>query len=240
MVRLSAQVISDALSYINPIGERELDLRGKRIQVIENLGATSSDCDCIDFTDNEIAVLGGFPHRPRQTTLLLARNRLQQISPQIATSLPSLHSLVLAQNNIKELADVDPLGRLTKLTTLVLMENPIASKENYRLWIIWRCPTVRFLDYRRVRDVERNEAKTLFGTAEEPTPLANQIMGLRTNTFDIPTAAPTGPSDSITRLKLTVEERGRVEKALERARSLEEIDRLEQMLKEGKIPGAAI
>lgn len=47
--------------------------------------------------------------------------------------------------------------------------------QNYRYWVIWRCPTVRFLDFTKVRDVERKKAKELFGTAEEPTELASQV-----------------------------------------------------------------
>jgi hypothetical protein len=36
---------------------------------------------------------------------------------------------VLTSNNIAELADLDVLGSLTKLTHLVLLENPVARKE---------------------------------------------------------------------------------------------------------------
>jgi len=47
--------------------------------------------------------------------------------------------------------------------------------QNYRYWVIWRCPTVRFLDFAKVRDVERKKAIELFGTAEEPTDLASKV-----------------------------------------------------------------
>jgi hypothetical protein len=47
--------------------------------------------------------------------------------------------------------------------------------QNYRYWIIWRCPAVRYLDFAKVRDVERKKAKELFGTAEEPTDLASKV-----------------------------------------------------------------
>ena len=51
--------------------------------------------------------------------------------------------------------------------------------QNYRYWVIWRCPSVRFLDFAKVRDVERSKATELFGTAEEPTDLASTVKGLR-------------------------------------------------------------
>ncbi len=39
-MRLTAELILSSSSYFNPIKERELDLRGNKIAVIENLGAT--------------------------------------------------------------------------------------------------------------------------------------------------------------------------------------------------------
>lgn len=47
--------------------------------------------------------------------------------------------------------------------------------QNYRYWVLWLCPHVRFLDYIKVKDAERQKAKELFGTAEEPTELANTV-----------------------------------------------------------------
>ena len=48
--------------------------------------------------------------------------------------------------------------------------------QNYRYWLIWRCPTVRYLDFAKVRDVERKKAEELFGTNEEPTDLASKVL----------------------------------------------------------------
>jgi len=48
-------------------------------------------------------------------------------------------------------------------------------EQHYRSWIIWRCPTVRFLDYQKVKDVERQKAAELFGTAAEPSALASKV-----------------------------------------------------------------
>jgi U2 small nuclear ribonucleoprotein A' len=42
---------------------------------------------------------------------------------------PHLTTVILAANSITELADLDPLGKLTQLTHLVLMENPVTRKE---------------------------------------------------------------------------------------------------------------
>ncbi len=85
--------------------------------------------DSIDFTDNDIAVLGNFPLSPRLTTLLLARNRVSGIQSALPTSIPNLRHLVLASNQIAELADIDVLSGFARLTHLVLADNPVAKKE---------------------------------------------------------------------------------------------------------------
>lgn len=87
------------------------------------------DHDCIDFTDNDIATLGNFPLTPRIRTLLLARNRVATIQPTLPKSIPNLESIVLTQNRIAELADLDMLGQFPKLTHVVLLDNPVTSKE---------------------------------------------------------------------------------------------------------------
>jgi hypothetical protein len=40
---------------------------------------------------------------------------------------------------------------------------------------VWRCPSVRFLDYKKVKDEERTKGKELFGTHKEPSVLASKV-----------------------------------------------------------------
>ncbi|KAM0280890.1 hypothetical protein ACHAQH_003779 [Verticillium albo-atrum] len=257
-MRLTAELIKDSLSYLNPLKERELDLRGHRIPAIENLGAAGPH-DSIDFTDNDIQTLGNFPLSPRITTLLLARNRVASIQPTLSTAIPNLRHLVLASNQIAELADLDVLAKFALLTHLVLIENPVTKKENYRYWVLWRCPSVRFLDYVKVKDAERQQAVALFGTADEPTALASkvrsphlnmsqnvvlmltmQIMGVKSKTFDAgaagSAAAGQAQGSRLSRIKLTDKEKKRLQEMIKRADSLQEIIRLEKMLNEGTLP----
>ncbi|KAJ5690412.1 U2 small nuclear ribonucleoprotein A [Penicillium macrosclerotiorum] len=239
-MRLTVELIQNSLSYINPLKDRELDLRGHKIPTIENLGV-AKDQDTIDFTDNDLSSLGNFPFFPRLHTLLLARNRINHIQSTFGSSVPSLSTLVLTSNNVAELADLDPLRTLPKLTHLVLLENPVTRKENYRYWVIWLTPSVRFLDYQKVKDVERAKAKELFGTAEEPSALASKISGIKSRAFDTSsTAATRTTADKAVRVKLTDAERKRVEKMIREAKSLQEITRLEKELSEGRIPGGAL
>jgi U2 small nuclear ribonucleoprotein A' len=238
-MRLTADLIQNSLSYINPLTERELDLRGHKIPAIENLGA-AKDQDAIDFTDNDISQLSNFPLSPRLRTLLLARNRISVIHPALSKSIPHLTTLVLTENQISELADLDPLAGFLNLTHLVLLQNPVTSREHYRYWALYRCPPVRFLDFQKVKDSERSKAKELFGTANEPSALASKIMGVKTRTFDIPSDINgSAPGSKVARVKLTDKEKKRVEELIRNAKSLSEITRLEKELNEGRIPGGA-
>ncbi|PQE23941.1 U2 small nuclear ribonucleo A protein [Rutstroemia sp. NJR-2017a WRK4] len=270
-MRLTAELIQNSLSYLNPLKERELDLRGHKIPAVENLGVAGPH-DAIDFTDNDIQTLGNFPLSPRLRTLLLARNRVSSIQPSLPNSLPNLTTLVLTANNFSELADLDVLGGFARLLSLVLMENPVARKEVGWLfllgsawderrygdgklegeestfgtesweWILFRCPSVRFLDYKKVKQAERERAQELFGTVAEPSALASKIMGIKSKTFDTSSAAngtsANAPNKNY-RVKLTDKERKKVEELIKNAKSLQEIIRLEKELNEGRVPVGA-
>ncbi|WEW57719.1 U2 snRNP complex subunit [Emydomyces testavorans] len=276
-MRLTAELIQNSLSYLNPLKERELDLRGHKIPVIENLGV-AGDQDAIDFTDNDISSISNFPFSPRLRTLLLARNRVSHIQPSIAQSIPNLTTLILTANNIAELADLEPLKNLTRLTHLSLLENPItrkdvsipspvfpttarvpshailtakpSHKQHYRHWVIWLLPSIRFLDYHKVKDAERAKAAELFGSASQPSSLASKILGIKSRTFDVSSATtttvggrgylPSQAGEKPVRVKLTDKERKRVEKMIREAKSLQEIARLEKELNEGRIPKGAM
>lgn len=193
------------------------------------------DNDAIDLTDNDIAQLGNFPLQLRLRTLFLAQNRISNIQPNLASTIPNLQTLVLTKNRITELADLDPLAGFKKLVYLTLMGNPVASKENYRLWVIWRCPNVRYLDFVKVRDVERKAGLDLFGSVEEPTELANTIMGSKSKGFVVPSitnGAETPQTDRI----YTDDEKRRMRLAIKNATSLAEMAKLEKDFSEGRIP----
>ncbi|KJZ78036.1 U2 small nuclear ribonucleoprotein A' [Hirsutella minnesotensis 3608] len=235
-MRLTADLVQEALSYLNPLKERELDLRGQRIPAIENLGVAGPH-DAIDLTDNDIQVVGNIPLSPRLTTLLLARNRVVSIQPGLAKAAPNLKNLVLASNNVEELADLDPLGGFPRLTHLILAENPVTKKEHYRSWVLWRCPSVRFLDYQKVKEAEREQARQLFGTVEEPTALATEIMSRKTR-YLAPSINGSAPPKAM-QIKRTAEEINRLKERISKATNLQEILALEKELEEGVVPSGA-
>ncbi|KAJ8427756.1 hypothetical protein Cgig2_006424 [Carnegiea gigantea] len=155
MVRLTADLIWKSPHFFNAIKERELDLRGNKVAVIENLGATEDQFDTIDLSDNEIVKLENFPYLNRLGTLLLNNNRITRINPSIGEFLPKLHSLVLTNNRLVNLAEIDPLGSLPKLQFLSLLDNNITKKPNYRLYVIHKLKSLHVLDFKKVRQKDR-------------------------------------------------------------------------------------
>ncbi|KAK4935726.1 U2 snRNP complex subunit [Elasticomyces elasticus] len=240
-MRLTADLINNSLSYLNPLKERELDLRGHKIPTIENLGVAGPQ-DAIDFTDNDITTLTNFPLSPRLNTLLFGRNRIQAVDRRIAEQIPNLSTLNLTANHVKELGDLEGLIGCGRLTHLSLVENPVTRKEHYRLYLIWSIPSLRFLDYQKVRDAERQQANELFGTADAPTELAAKIKGTKTRSFDVGAGVNGKAADSKrqgVRTQLTETEKKRVQEMIKNAKSLAEITRIEKDLAEGRIPAGA-
>ncbi|XP_029954332.1 U2 small nuclear ribonucleoprotein A' [Salarias fasciatus] len=230
MVKLSAELIEQAAQYTNPVRDRELDLRGYKIPVLENLGATLDQFDTIDFSDNEIRKLDGFPLLKRLKTLLMNNNRICRIGDNLEQCLPSLTELVLTNNNIQELGDLDPLASVKTLTLLSLLRNPVTNKKHYRLYVINKIPQIRVLDFQKVKLKERQEAEKMF-KGKRGAQLAKDIAR-RTKTFT--PGVPAQPEKKTGPSQADVEA---IKNAIANASSLAEVERLKGMLQAGQIPG---
>lgn len=193
MVKLTPELLAQAPSTINPVRERQLDLRGGSIKELfivdlahvpkdtESLPSktwesprhvssdhryrshqtrlpTQDQHDAIDLTDNSITALGNLPLLKRLRTLLLANNRVSSISSSINLSVPNLTTLVLTANSITELGDLEPFKELKNLKYLSLIGNPVREKKWYREWLAWKIPSLRVLDFQRVRDKVRQKS----------------------------------------------------------------------------------
>jgi U2 small nuclear ribonucleoprotein A' len=240
-MRLTVELVEGAAQYIHPATrDRELDLRGYKIPVIENMGSTRDQFDSIDFSDNEIRKLENFPLLKRITKLLFNNNRITIIQDKLDQSLPNLSWLILTNNDIKELADIDALACLTKLQCLSLLNNPITTKKHYRLYVINKLPTVRILDFRKVKLREREEAEKLF-KGKKGKALVAEIEKQKTSVF-VPGEAPISESNGQTakQAQRTPAEVEAIKAAIAKATTFEEIERLKQQLTSGSfIPGSA-
>lgn len=251
-MKLTAELLKQSDSALNPLKERELDLRGLKIVVLENLGVTRDQNDALDFTDNEIKYVGNLPRLVRLKHLILSNNLVSRIDENVARSLPFLHTLVLTNNALQDLRQVVPLRKLRHLEYLSLMGNPITREKHYREFVIWRVPSVRVLDYKRITDKvrffffvltqERDHARRLMETPEgRPSELAVRLSG-----SDAPSAPstkshsfePGAPVAGAAGRLLSAKERQAIHDAIEKSESLDEIRKLEERLKLGYVPDA--
>uniref|UniRef100_A0A5G2R5J9 Small nuclear ribonucleoprotein polypeptide A' n=1 Tax=Sus scrofa TaxID=9823 RepID=A0A5G2R5J9_PIG len=205
--------------------------QGYKIPVIENLGATLDQFDAIDFSDNEIRKLDGFPLLRRLKTLLVNNNRICRIGEGLDQALPCLTELILTNNSLVELGDLDPLASLKSLTYLSILRNPVTNKKHYRLYVIYKVPQVRVLDFQKVKLKERQEAEKMF-KGKRGAQLAKDIAR-RSKTFNPGAGLPAdkkkgGPSPG------DVEA---IKNAIANASTLAEVERLKGLLQSGQIPG---
>ncbi|KAL6638556.1 hypothetical protein ACP70R_023667 [Stipagrostis hirtigluma subsp. patula] len=236
MVRLTADLIWKSPHFFNAIKERELDLRGNKIAVIENLGATEDQFDTIDLSDNEIVKLENFPYLNRLGTLLVNNNRITRINPNLGEFLPKLHTLVLTNNRLTNLAEIDPLASLPKLQYLSLLDNTVTKQPDYRLYVIHKLKHLRLLDFKKVKQQERVAAAQKFHSkeAEEEakkvpakTFTPGQLADVQDTTKELQAPKVVGPTpEQITAIKA----------AIVNSQTLEEVARLEKALSTGQIP----
>lgn len=238
MVKLTPELIEQSAQYTNPIRDRELDLRGYKIPVIENMGATLDQFDTIDLSDNEIRKLDGFPLLRRLKCLMFNNNRVVRIGEHMEEGLPNLESLLLTNNNIQELGDIDNLHTVKTLTTLSLLRNPVTTKKHYRLYVVHKLPSLRLLDFQKIKLREREAAAKMF-KGKKGAALAQDI-GKKTRTFvpgepipgDKRGASSAGPAAKAARPDTQA-----IKAAIANAKTLEEVERLNRLLQSGTIPG---
>ncbi|CAL8993451.1 unnamed protein product [Prunus brigantina] len=228
MVRLTADLVWKSPHFFNALKERELDLRGNKIAVIENLGATEDQFDTIDLSDNEIVKLENLPYLNRLGTLIINNNRITRINPNIGEFLPKLHTLVLTNNRLVNLVEIDPLASLPKLQFLSLLDNNITKKPNYRLYVIHKLKSLRVLDFKKVKNKERLEAQTLFSSKE----VEEETKKVSAKTFvptEVPNVSDVAEEQQTPKVVApTPEQIMAIKAAIVNSQTLEEVARLEQ------------
>lgn len=100
MVKITNDLISRCSQYLNAIQEFQLDLRGYKIAVIENLSATNDQFGSIDLSDNSISKLEVLPKLTRLRSLLLINNRINSIEKDFSINCSHLENLILTNNKV--------------------------------------------------------------------------------------------------------------------------------------------
>ena len=168
-MRFTADLAVHAAQRMNPLGEREVILRGYKIAAIENTGTLKDQFDVIDLSDNEITRVGNFAPARRLTTLLLHNNRVATIDDNLGDQLPSLETLMLCHNRLESLTQLAGLKKCSKLQHLSCIGNPIKRLEHYRSFLIATVPSLKTLDFKKIKAAEREKASQLFPEDGEST-----------------------------------------------------------------------
>lgn len=233
-MRITPELIESCYQYTNKATtDRELRIRGLKINAIENLGATLNQFDCFDLCDNSIKKLDNFPLLSRLKCLLLSNNRIYKIASNLEESIPNLERLILTNNHIQELGDIDALSTLKNLKILSLVNNPITEKPHYRYYVIFKLPQLKLLDFSKVKISERNESKALFSGSDGDM-LAKSI-GIKSKAADDDFKRELESKDDEFRKKRMVED----EKTAQRdVINMQSIQRINNLLKSGYAPGS--
>ncbi|EGB05600.1 hypothetical protein AURANDRAFT_5859, partial [Aureococcus anophagefferens] len=235
-MRFAAELVAHAAQRMNPLGEREISLRGYKIAAIENTGTLKDGYDCVDLSDNEIKTLGNFAPSPRLGTLFLNNNRVSRVDGDLGAQLPNLHTLMLTRNAIEDLEGLGALASCTKLSLLSCAENPVTRCAHYRSYLVAKIPTLKVLDFKKVKPQERVDAKKLFPEGQPPT-VDLRAMAPKPPPR-VPGGAPPPPPGRPAGLgNLTDDQKAAIRAAVAAASTPEEVDELERQLRAGIIPG---
>lgn len=236
-MRLTADLILSSPAFINPVKDRELDLRGNKISVIENMGATQDQYDTINLNDNEIQKLEGFPLFKRLKTLYLSNNRISRIVPRLGDSLPALETLILSFNKIESLNELECLAECKNLRVISLEKNPVTQKPHYRLFLIHKLPRLKLIDFQKVKPREKQEARKMFGDKAKGAAAVSASTATTSEAASTSTAASmAAPPKHVSDIAKHNEA---IKAAIQNAKSLEEMQALERNLMQGVVPSAA-
>lgn len=186
----------------------------------------------IDFSDNDIKKLDNFPKMLRLNALIVHNNSVTRIGAGLAEHLPKLTTIILTNNRVTNMSEIDRLAQF-KLECLSLIDNPVASKAQYRQYVLHRLPSLKWLDFRRVQQAEREESAKFFKTPAGKAFLGAVAQEARFLAEGGGSAGGAGSAGSGAggALQLTEEQKVLVKRAIEQATTREEIDNIERQLK---------
>ncbi|CAH6788965.1 centriolin isoform X3 [Phodopus roborovskii] len=120
----------------------------------------------LNLSYNKISKIEGLENMFNLQKLNLAGNEIERIPVWFAKKLKSLQVLNLKGNKISSLQDVSKLKPLQDLTSLTLIENPIATLPHYLQFTIFHLRSLESLEGQPVTTQDRQEAFERFSLEE--------------------------------------------------------------------------
>ncbi|KAL5369640.1 putative U2 small nuclear ribonucleoprotein A' LRR repeat-containing protein [Cryptosporidium parvum] len=151
--------------FLNKINESySFNIRNSKIKAFDNTGILKDQFECIDLSDNSISSLSYISNLNRLSTFIACNNEIEYIESGFTKSLPNLESLVLTNNQIKNIESISAIFFLRNLKRLSLVNNPITKIPNYKTILIGMLPNLIYLDFQKINKVDRNASELFFET----------------------------------------------------------------------------
>lgn len=180
-MRLTVEHIRRAPQFTNALLQREIDLRGLCISILDanTLLQLQDDFDVLNLCNNALTTLDSFPTSSasggsssaaspspvmkRVSTLIVHRNKIQRVHVESCVlALPEVRYFAADKNNFTAAKDLVFLKYWKKLEVLSLQNNPVwrsnpedLTPEEIRAFLIYLCPRLRLLDSERVTQKDR-------------------------------------------------------------------------------------
>jgi U2 small nuclear ribonucleoprotein A' len=237
-MRISAETIQQAEQRVNPDGERELVLRELAIPFIENMGAARDDYDAWDLTNNRIVRLENFPRVRRLATLHCSGNNIESVDAiNISKNANCIRHLYMSDNNIASLGELVNIGEACAgLEHLCLVGNAVTRQQHYRLFAIAKIPSLKVLDFRKIKPGEREKAAK-FAISTAGAALEEDVQKSLPKTF-VPGEALDG-GRSFTH-RFTAAEKEKIRAMLDNAMSAKDVEAIENAVSNGVLPAGLV
>lgn len=161
----------------------------------------------------------------RLSTILINNNYIFRIG-NIGHNLTNLTTLILTNNRITNLSEIDHLASLSNLELLSLMDNPVTNLNHYRLYVIYKIPSLKCLDFQKVTKTEREQSKALF-ESQEGSSVLNEVEREKNQILN----EEMKESKNSTTNELTESQKEYIRSVIESTQTKEDMDRIETQLR---------
>lgn len=128
-----------------------------------------------------------------------------------------------------------------------MLRNPVSLLKHYRLYTIYRIPSLKVLDFKKVKDRERAEAQKLYKgkklkKSNESNKAKTFVPGEQLDKLTLGQSGGTGFDQKISqqggreRVQPSKEDIEAIRALISQAKSIEEIEKLNAILRSGQIP----